>query len=58
MDGTEPRALANWLHGVTRADGGTGWSARQPGLGFNARIDGWVTSHKLPVGDAVAVGIE
>jgi glycine betaine/proline transport system substrate-binding protein len=55
-----PAAEQGWIAGVHTFDG------RAPGLktggghsdGWASRFESWLTSHKLPVGDAVAVGIE
>jgi glycine betaine/proline transport system substrate-binding protein len=55
-----PAAERGWLLGVHTFDG------RAPGRatvgvhdeGMAIRFESWLTSHKIPVGDAVAVGIE
>jgi glycine betaine/proline transport system substrate-binding protein len=56
---THPETAARWLQGVTRLDGrpaGSVTRAARPGglRGF----DGWVSGHKIPVGDWAAAGVD
>ena len=55
-----PAIKADWLRGVHTFDGkaAAGPSGVIPAIGLAARFESWLTLHKLPVGDAVAVGIE
>jgi glycine betaine/proline transport system substrate-binding protein len=55
-----PGAREIWLQGVHTFDGKTtsSPSGAQPGAGMALRFENWLTLHKLPVGAAVAVGIE
>ena len=56
-----PAVVAGWLAGVTTFDGRPAAAALAAG-GVRAtdsgRFESWVTSRKIPVGDAVTVGIE
>jgi choline ABC transporter permease protein len=49
-----------WLQGVHTFDGKVAGSASgaQPSPGVAIRFENWLTQHKLPVGAAVAVGID
>lgn len=56
-----PTVQEAWLQGVHTYDGkaiGAGRPGEQPPAGIAARFENWLTSHKLPVGGAVAVGID
>jgi len=56
---TNPEVKAQWLNGVYTYSGKTvsaSGIAATPGL--TARFETWLTGHKIPVGAAVAVGIE
>ena len=57
---THPRTTAAWLAGVTTRDGRPGLPAVlavHPGHAPRSFQD-WIASHKLPVGEAAAVGID
>ncbi len=54
--GARPRIKAAWLQGVVPFDAKSAGAGSRPGVA--ARFESWLTVHKLPVGDAVAVGIE
>jgi glycine betaine/proline transport system substrate-binding protein len=52
-----PKLVTGWLDGVTTYDGkrvGAAVLAHGGGAALIAGFDGWVTGHKLPVGDAMA----
>lgn len=55
-----PATAAQWLIGVHTFDGRPAVSRIDSGRarGFTLRFEQWLMSHKLPVGDAVAVAIE
>jgi glycine betaine/proline transport system substrate-binding protein len=55
-----PAAIRSWLQGVHTFDGKVagGPADAQPGAGMAVRFENWLTQHKLPVGAAVAVGID
>lgn len=55
-----PSAKQAWLQGVHTFDGKAvgGLSGNQAAPGIGLRFENWLTLHKLPVGNAVAVGIE
>ena len=55
-----PQVVAAWLDGVLTFDGRPALAAlRRPGKLTNAwSLDRWLSGHKIPVGDAVAVAIE
>ncbi len=52
--------VANWLDGVRSFDGQPALLALQgtPGVAAGHSFERWVTAHKIPLGDSVAVGIE
>jgi glycine betaine/proline transport system substrate-binding protein len=54
-----PAVKAQWLQGVYTYSGRTvGLSGSTAPSGLALRFETWLTDHKLPVGSAVAVGIE
>ena len=53
-----PTIRAQWLQGVTRFGGGAAGAAASGVSASTTRIEQWLTGHKLPVGDAIAVGID
>jgi glycine betaine/proline transport system substrate-binding protein len=55
-----PSVAESWLSGVHTYDGKAvgGLPRQEPAPGLAVRFENWLTSHKLPVGDAVTVGIE
>jgi glycine betaine/proline transport system substrate-binding protein len=55
-----PSVRDGWLQGVRTYAGKAvgGRSGDQPAAGMAVRFENWLTSHKLPVGNVVAVGIE
>jgi len=55
-----PAPIKTWLQGVHTFDGKVagGPVNAQPRPGMALRFENWLTQHKLPVGAAVAVGIE
>ncbi|MDB6104743.1 MAG: opuAB, partial [Gammaproteobacteria bacterium] len=55
-----PTVAEAWLQGVHTFDGkaATGPAGAQPSPGVAIRFENWLTLHKLPVGAAVAIGIE
>jgi len=53
-----PEVRAAWLQGVTRFGGGAAGATAGPVTASTTRIEQWLTGHKLPVGDAIAVGID
>ena len=54
-----PEVLARWLKGVTRFDGRPPDSARAHAARLTRATgaEQWLTEHKLPIGDTIAVGI-
>jgi glycine betaine/proline transport system substrate-binding protein len=58
--GSHPAVLRQWLTGVQRFDGKPPGSTLPEGraVGLSARFEGWLALHKLPVGQAVATGID
>ena len=57
---SHPNTLKAWLDGVTTADGKPALAAFAQGSGKSAGggFEQWITSHKIPVGDAMAVAID
>ena len=58
---SHPAVVAGWLAGVTTFDGRPAAAASAAGgvrASGQGRFETWVTSRKIPVGDAVTVGIE
>jgi choline ABC transporter permease protein len=56
-----PAVERGWLDGIHTFDGRAFRSSKEGGTRGDsavARFESWLTRHKLPVGDAVAVGIE
>ncbi len=55
-----PQMLAAWLRGVTTVDGRPAGAMRGPerAAGRALQWERWLTGHKLPVGDSIAVGID
>ncbi len=53
-----PAAAAPWLAGVLMADGSPLAAARTAGNTKVSNFEHWVTQHKIPLGDAVARGID
>ncbi|HEY6482656.1 MAG TPA: choline ABC transporter permease subunit [Steroidobacteraceae bacterium] len=55
-----PAVLQEWLQGVTTFDGRSalGHVATARGQPMTQQFETWLTAHKLPVGNAVAVAIE
>ena len=56
-----PQVVAGWLEGVSTFDGRPAAAALAAGgvrATGSSRFESWVTSRKIPVGDAVTVGIE
>jgi glycine betaine/proline transport system substrate-binding protein len=49
-----PEAPSRWLQGVTTFDGHSAAAALQPAPGALQDFQGWVSAHKIPVGDWVA----
>ena len=57
---THTALVTQWLVGVRSFDGRPALAALQgaPGLSSTGSFERWVSGHKLPVGDSVAVGID
>jgi len=54
-----PDVVRRWLAGVTTFDGRPAVSALNVSAAASPRsFEGWLTAHKIPLGDAVAVAIE
>lgn len=53
-----PAVKAAWLQGVQTYSGKAVAASSAAAPGMAARFETWLTEHKLPVGEAVAVGIE
>jgi glycine betaine/proline transport system substrate-binding protein len=54
-----PAALTSWLAGVTTFDGRPGFAAVRGETAQTAHgLNGWVTAHKIPIGDVMAALVE
>jgi glycine betaine/proline transport system substrate-binding protein len=58
-----PAILAGWLQGVVNVDGRSpgalhGYTLHGTAPAFAARFEPWLAAHKLPLGDAIARGID
>jgi glycine betaine/proline transport system substrate-binding protein len=53
-----PKVRAAWFAGVYRRDGRLALSAASAPAAGSWSFEGWLTSHKLPVGEAMAVAVE